>query len=687
MSLGEAVASHRTVAPRLSPGAATPPPHRVRQALIENLEAMMRFLYRLFGSWGRGTPRKLPVRTNRHPQLECLEERALLNASGLLLPIPPAPEYVDTLSIPASSANPPPPRSLGLASAPSRNVRFVPDNAGRMLNSEGTPRITVVADFNRDGLPDLVVDTGDRVRIALGQPDGGFRVVYTLSTTATVGETGSLVVGDFNRDGAVDFVAVSRQGKAVFLVGGGDGTFRSALDFSLSSIQATDPRLRDLADSSWISAAAWDPQTQAAFENLGLLPGATRNSLDAHETARPSRTPSRSEHKLSNGRGDGALASSPSPTSTAPQTDASRPKVQTSTPPLTSVSKHHESDDAEQAASAEVLDGSPVAILGATNRGVERLRAVLRTLTSASLLRVPLPSLGSVASFDRFLVDRPRRAAPSTLRTPRIWEWKDAVPTPKPSVNPGRRPIALTPEIEPPIEALESASVAPLEAAVVEPTPTQQGLKFPNWLSWGQVVLPFVYLGTVVRSDAGSVPTMPLQTPLDSRLLLADAIRRSTDTFTRLVQQFYLTFLGRTAVEGEEQGWTSMLLSGRTHEEVLAAFLGTAEYRDRAASLTDQGTPDERFLQSLHQTLLNRSATDDELSGYLAALPVLGREGVAGLLLKSQEYRTLQVGEWLLELTGQPTSTAEAAVWAASPFDLLTLRAVLHHALDPRATS
>src|SRR5262249_38128064 len=149
----------------------------------------------------------------------------------------------------------------------------------------------------------------------------------------------------------------------------------------------------------------------------------------------------------------------------------------------------------------------------------------------------------------------------------------------------------------------------------------------PPWLGWGEVVLPLLYLGTIGRGAADGTAAAPLQTPSDSQILLADLIRRSTETFTRLVQQFYQTFLGRAAADGEEQGWVGMLLAGKTQEEVLAAFLGTAEFRTRAASLSDQGTPDERFLQGLHGLLLRRPATDAELGSYLAALPAIGREG------------------------------------------------------------
>jgi hypothetical protein len=60
-----------------------------------------------------------------------------------------------------------------------------------------------VADFNRDGIPDLaVVDHGGHaVSVLLGTHDGSFKVTSTIQTAGTAR---SLSVGDFNRDGIPD---------------------------------------------------------------------------------------------------------------------------------------------------------------------------------------------------------------------------------------------------------------------------------------------------------------------------------------------------------------------------------------------------------------------------------------------------------------------------------------------------
>jgi hypothetical protein len=191
----------------------------------------------------------------------------------------------------------------------------------------------------------------------------------------------------------------------------------------------------------------------------------------------------------------------------------------------------------------------------------------------------------------------------------------------------------------------------------------------------GQLVAQAVFLGSLKRLDSGgtAAPTV-VQTPGESQLLLADLIQRSTEAFGKLVKGFFEMFLGRAAEEGEEAGWVGMFLAGQTEEQVLSAFLGTTAFYDRTAALVPAGTPDERFVEGLYTLLLGRSATEAELSGWCAALPGLGRSGVASFLLTSTEYRSRQIAAYFEEQLQRPADPAELAGWAASPFDLLNIR-------------
>jgi hypothetical protein len=186
-----------------------------------------------------------------------------------------------------------------------------------------------------------------------------------------------------------------------------------------------------------------------------------------------------------------------------------------------------------------------------------------------------------------------------------------------------------------------------------------------------------MFLGNLSRPGPEPAVVGLMRAPGDSGLAVADLIQRSTDAFTRLVRQFYQFFLGRDAKPGEEQGWVAALQGGQTQEQVLASFLSTPEFASRANTLIPTGTPDERYLQALYQVLLQRPATEVELSSWLNALPSLQRRGVALVLLGSTEYRSLQVAAMYSALLGRAAPPEEVAAWASSPFDLLTIQGYL----------
>lgn len=90
-------------------------------------------------------------------------------------------------------------------------------------------------DFNGDGILDLAVaDAGcGQVSILLGNGDGTFTEGGSFSTGA--GATFapySVAVGDFNSDGKLDLVTANELiNKASVLLGNGDGTFQSHVDY------------------------------------------------------------------------------------------------------------------------------------------------------------------------------------------------------------------------------------------------------------------------------------------------------------------------------------------------------------------------------------------------------------------------------------------------------------------------
>src|SRR5208282_5667077 len=94
-------------------------------------------------------------------------------------------------------------------------------------------------DFNGDGKPDLAVANGNNagygyygstVSILLGNGDGTFQshVDYSVGSNPT-----GIASGDFNGDGKLDLVAVNNSSNSVsVLTGIGDGTFKSHVDYA-----------------------------------------------------------------------------------------------------------------------------------------------------------------------------------------------------------------------------------------------------------------------------------------------------------------------------------------------------------------------------------------------------------------------------------------------------------------------
>jgi hypothetical protein len=99
------------------------------------------------------------------------------------------------------------------------------------LEPQGTTFVSF-ADLNADGHPDIVASTASSVRIRLGNGDGTFRPAITIAFPDCV--YGKVLHGDFNGDAHTDLAVIRCSDVVSVLLGKGDGTFQSPVDYPVT---------------------------------------------------------------------------------------------------------------------------------------------------------------------------------------------------------------------------------------------------------------------------------------------------------------------------------------------------------------------------------------------------------------------------------------------------------------------
>ncbi len=156
---------------------------------------------------------------------------------------------------------------------------------------------------------------------------------------------------------------------------------------------------------------------------------------------------------------------------------------------------------------------------------------------------------------------------------------------------------------------------------------------------------------------------------------VVNGIKNSAEGRDHLVKSWYQLFLGRPAAGGEEQSWVNGLLAGSREEDMLAGILGSPEFYQRAQTLVSGGSADQRFVQTLYQLLLYRTASPGEVAGFVSALPASGRTGVALAFLQSAEFRADLIEGYYNGLLHRSSDAMSLSAWVNSGLDLSTVRA------------
>jgi Bacterial Ig-like domain (group 3)/MBG domain (YGX type)/FG-GAP-like repeat len=134
-------------------------------------------------------------------------------------------------------------------------------------------QILALGDFNRDGIPDLVVSdhAHDQVAVLLGNGDGTFQ---SASLFATGPEPWNLAIGDINGDGNPDLVVANDANDAqgdniTLLLGNGDGTFKPATYLIGGVTSSGSVALADFNGDGILDIAATEEPGNSVFVFLG----------------------------------------------------------------------------------------------------------------------------------------------------------------------------------------------------------------------------------------------------------------------------------------------------------------------------------------------------------------------------------------------------------------------------------
>jgi hypothetical protein len=157
--------------------------------------------------------------------------------------------------------------------------------------------------------------------------------------------------------------------------------------------------------------------------------------------------------------------------------------------------------------------------------------------------------------------------------------------------------------------------------------------------------------------------------PALGRAGVINAILHSDEALGRIIDGYYLDYLGRASDAAGRAAWVNAIHQGMSLEAVQAGFIASPEY---------QGHINTDFVQSLYVNILHRTGSSAELAGWNNVLPQLGLAGVAAGFTNSLEHRLDLTTDDYQELLGRAPLPGEAAAMANSvPGGLLAVEAAV----------
>jgi type VI secretion system secreted protein VgrG len=152
------------------------------------------------------------------------------------------------------------------------------------------------------------------------------------------------------------------------------------------------------------------------------------------------------------------------------------------------------------------------------------------------------------------------------------------------------------------------------------------------------------------------------------RAAVVQGIEFSPEARRHLVDGWYQQYLGRPAQGGEEMGWVSLLVQGRSETDVLGGILASGEFAQRS------GQSNEQFVRTLYSDLLQRTASDAEVQVWVQSVAAVGRQAVADSFLNSREFRADAISALYTDLLGRQPDQPGLNSWMSSSLDITQIR-------------
>jgi hypothetical protein len=152
-----------------------------------------------------------------------------------------------------------------------------------------------------------------------------------------------------------------------------------------------------------------------------------------------------------------------------------------------------------------------------------------------------------------------------------------------------------------------------------------------------------------------------------NRAPVVNGILRSNESLGRIVDGFYLRFLGRASDPAGRAGWINFLKGGGTLEQMTTAFVTSPEYISHI---------NVDYVQSLYINILGRTGASSELAGWNNQIQTIGLTGIANGFSMSTEYRFNTVfSNFVTFLHRTPPASEVNSFITNMHGDLLTLEA------------